>query len=66
MQVSANTDITGTHKRNYEIAAAEFEKLLAGIRQLIEVDMKRLAAEMEAVGAPWTPGRGVPKWKKDR
>ena len=34
------------------------------LRQAIDVDLKALQAELEAVGAPWTPGRGVPVWKK--
>jgi hypothetical protein len=27
--------------------------------------LKKLEEKLEATGAPWTPGRGVPKWKKD-
>ena len=63
-QVSTTTAITTTNKRNYEIAADAFEKLLEKLRQLIEVDLKKLEEKMEAAGAPWTPGRGLPKWKK--
>jgi hypothetical protein len=36
---------------------------LEKLRQLVEKDLKKLEEEMEAVGAPWTPGR-IPKWKK--
>ncbi|MGD2088707.1 MAG: glycosyl hydrolase [Candidatus Aminicenantes bacterium] len=64
IQASSTTGITTTNKRNYEIAANAFEKLLEKLRQLIEVDLKQLEEKMEAAGAPWTPGRGVPKWKK--
>jgi photosystem II stability/assembly factor-like uncharacterized protein len=64
-QVNATTGITNTTKRNYDIAAAEFEKLLEELRQVIETDLKKLEEKLEAAGAPWTPGRGVPEWKKD-
>jgi len=32
------------------------------LRQLIEVDLTKLEKQMEAAGAPWTPGR-IPEWK---
>ncbi len=63
-QLDATGPITATAKRGYEIAADGFEKLLAEMRQTIDVDLKKLQAELEAAGAPWTPGRGVPVWKK--
>jgi photosystem II stability/assembly factor-like uncharacterized protein len=63
-QLNATGPITETAKRGYEIAAEEFEKLLEKMRTTIEVDLKKLQAELEAAGAPWTPGRGVPVWKK--
>ncbi len=63
-QLEATGPITETAKRGYEIAADEFGKLLAEMRTTIEVDLKKLQAELEAAGAPWTPGRGVPVWKK--
>ncbi|MBI2837480.1 MAG: glycosyl hydrolase [Acidobacteria bacterium] len=52
---------TQTHRRSYEIAAADFPALLEQLRTLIEVDLKKLEDEAEASGAPWTPGR-VPRW----
>jgi len=30
---------------------------------LIEVDMRALGERLEAMGAPWMPGRGVPTWR---
>jgi photosystem II stability/assembly factor-like uncharacterized protein len=56
--------VTATAKRSYEIAADGFEKLVEEMRTTIEVDLKKLQSELEAAGAPWTPGRGVPIWKK--
>jgi hypothetical protein len=63
-QLSTTCPITETNKRNYEIAADDFEKLLEEMRQVIEVDLKKLKDSVEAAGAPWTPGRSLPNWKK--
>jgi photosystem II stability/assembly factor-like uncharacterized protein len=51
---------TDTHRRNYEIAAQAFAPVLAGLRG-IESDLSALESEMDAAGAPWTPGR-LPSW----
>jgi hypothetical protein len=53
---------TQTQINQYNAAAQEFEQTLAQLRQLIEVDLARLEKEMEAAGAPWTPGR-IPEWR---
>jgi photosystem II stability/assembly factor-like uncharacterized protein len=63
-QLSTTCPITETAKRGYEIAAAAYGKLQEDLRTLIELDLKKLGDELEAAGAPWTPGRGVPVWKK--
>src|SRR5216683_3985158 len=55
---------TQTQINQYNAAAQEFETTLAQLRQLIEVDLARLEKEMEAAGAPWTPGR-IPEWKPE-
>ena len=53
---------TQTQINQYNAAAQDFETTLAQLRQLIEVDLARLEKEMEAAGAPWTPGR-IPEWR---
>ncbi|HXI22619.1 MAG TPA: hypothetical protein VNG71_02010 [Pyrinomonadaceae bacterium] len=53
---------TQTQMDQYTHAAAEFEGVLSQLRQLIEVDLQKLEKQMEAAGAPWTPGR-IPEWK---
>ena len=53
---------TQTQMDQYTHAAAEFEGALGQLRQLIEVDLQKLEKQMEAAGAPWTPGR-IPEWK---
>ena len=55
---------TQTQINQYAVAAQDFETVLAQLRQLIEGDLARLEKQMEAAGAPWTPGR-VPEWDND-
>ncbi|MGA8867262.1 MAG: glycosyl hydrolase, partial [Candidatus Sulfotelmatobacter sp.] len=47
----------------YNIGAGEFSEQLARLRALVEVDLAKLEKDMEAAGAPWTPGR-VPEWSE--
>ena len=54
---------TQTHVMNYQIAAEEFSGELAKLRKVVDVDLRDLEKQMEAAGAPWTPGR-VPEWKE--
>jgi photosystem II stability/assembly factor-like uncharacterized protein len=63
-ELSVTCPVTDTAKREYEIAASGFEKLLEDMRVLIDQDVKKLGDELEAAGAPWTPGRHLPVWKK--
>jgi chaperonin cofactor prefoldin len=53
---------TQTQINQYNAAAQDFEAVLAQLRQLIEVDLARLEKQLEAAGAPWTPGR-IPEWR---
>src|SRR5438105_3277449 len=55
---------TQTSINQYAAAAQDFESTLAQLRQLIEVDLRNLEKQMEAAGAPWTPGR-IPEWKPE-
>ena len=56
---------TQTHINNYNIASEDFARTLAALKQLVEVDLVALERDMEAAGAPWTPGR-VPVWSPDQ
>jgi photosystem II stability/assembly factor-like uncharacterized protein len=53
---------TQTQANQYAAAARDFEGVLTQLRQLIEVDLTRLEKQLEAAGAPWTPGR-IPEWR---
>jgi photosystem II stability/assembly factor-like uncharacterized protein len=55
---------TQTQVNQYATASADFETALQQLRQLIEVDLNKLEKQMEAAGAPWTPGR-IPEWKPE-
>ena len=58
-------DVTDTHKRQYDIVAAEFGGMLERLRALVEVDLQRVEDAAEAAGVPWTSGR-VPRWPPQR
>jgi photosystem II stability/assembly factor-like uncharacterized protein len=48
---------TQTQVNQYNAAEQEFEGVLSQLRQLVEVDLVKLEKQLEAAGAPWTPGR---------
>jgi hypothetical protein len=54
-------DATNTQKHQYDIVGSEFGNVLAQLRTLVTVDLKRLEDSAEAAGAPWTSGR-IPTW----
>jgi photosystem II stability/assembly factor-like uncharacterized protein len=54
---------TQSHMDDYDVAAGEFAGELAKLHALVEVDLSKLEKDMEAAGAPWTPGR-VPEWSE--
>lgn len=54
---------TGTHRRQYEIAGEEFDAAMVELNQLLGTDIPALLKRLDDVGAPWTPGRTIPKWK---
>ncbi len=52
---------TGTQRRAYDRAAADFATVLADLTRLVDTDLPALERRADAAGAPWTPGR-VPRW----
>ncbi len=48
---------TATQRTNLQIAQEEFEGLVQELMTLIEHELAQLEQELEAAGAPWTPGR---------
>jgi hypothetical protein len=55
------TDVTGLHEEQYTLIGEEFGDILANLRTLIEVELKRIEDLADEVGAPWTTGR-LPVW----
>ena len=55
---------TATHRENYRIASEQLGPVLDKLRTLVEVDLPKVEARLDAAGAPWTPGR-VPTWKPE-
>jgi len=51
---------TATHRQNIAIARTGFDALARALAALLDGDVARLEADLEAAGAPWTPGRRVP------
>ena len=51
---------TATQRRNIELASAAFASLVRDLATLIDRDVGRLEADLEAARAPWTPGRRLP------
>jgi hypothetical protein len=61
--MGSTSGITGTEKMNYEVLKEEFPPVLAALKQIVETEIPALEAELNKIGAPWTPGR-LPVWKE--
>jgi photosystem II stability/assembly factor-like uncharacterized protein len=61
-QLDTTSAPTQTERDAYRYAGEAFEKVLAELRTLVETDLPAIEAELEAAGAPQTPGR-LPDWK---
>ena len=48
---------TQTHRESLTLAETEFAPLAARIRQAVETELRAIEQQMNALGAPWTPGR---------
>lgn len=55
---------TQTHREQVQIAAAQLEAMLPGLQAFVEQEMPALQQRLEEAGVPWTPGRGVPRWRR--
>ncbi|MFQ6045121.1 MAG: glycosyl hydrolase, partial [Gemmatimonadales bacterium] len=52
---------TATQRRNLEIAARDFAALEGELITLLQTTLVGLEEDLEAAGAPWTPGRKLPR-----
>ena len=60
---SSTSEPTETMKKQYDIAAEEFEPLLKSLKAVIS-GVEKLEEKLEALGAPYTPGR-MPQWERE-
>ena len=51
---------TATQRQSLEVAQAEFAAVSTELSALLETELPRFEADLEAAGAPWTPGRKLP------
>ena len=58
---SHQSPVTGSDQTALEIAKTDFAAALAKLRD-IEMQVQALEDELAALGAPYTPGSGVPNW----
>ena len=56
---------TQTQRDGYRYAGEAFEGVLGQLRTLVENDLPALEADLEAAGAPYTPGRKLPDWSME-
>jgi len=52
---------THTHREALTTAEQQFVPLLERLRRTVEVDLAAIEKQLNAAGAPWTPGR-IPTW----
>jgi photosystem II stability/assembly factor-like uncharacterized protein len=53
---------TETQKQSYQVALEEYEPLYVRLKTLVEKDLKDMENRLEAIEAPYTPGR-FPVWE---
>ena len=63
-QFRATSAPTTTQRDSYAVASAQLAESSEALRALVEGDLAALEAELEAAGAPWTPGRAIPRWSR--
>ncbi len=61
---NTTSDPTTTMKDQLQIAADEFEVILAELKTIVAGELKAFEEKLEAAGAPYTPGR-IPDYKKN-
>ena len=54
---------TGTHERQFEIAAEQYEAVLGELETLVDDEIPALNEKLDEADAPWTPGRKIPSLK---
>lgn len=53
----STSNLTKNEQVAYDVLAEDFPPILARVKNIYEVDIKKLEADLEKIAAPWTPGR---------
>jgi len=61
-QSTSTSAPTKTQRDAYAIAEEEFRPVYEALKKILDVDVKAIEKRLDAVGAPYTPGR-LPGWK---
>jgi len=59
----STSEVTETERTNYTILKEKFPAILKALKTLKKEDIKRLEEKLDALNAPWTPGR-IPEMVK--
>ena len=54
---------TGSQRQAFEVVAAEFPPIWEALKQVAEVDIRKIEKKLDDLGAPSPPGR-LPDWKR--
>jgi hypothetical protein len=57
----STANVTKNQKVAYEILSEELPGLVSKLKKIVNEDLKTIEAELDRYGAPWTPGRILPK-----
>jgi hypothetical protein len=60
---NSTSRVSETQMQMYDILAEEFPPLLEEMKTIAEESIPAIEAELDALNAPWTPGR-IPEWKE--
>jgi hypothetical protein len=60
----STSGITQTQREQFDILKEEFPPILADLKIIYDVALPEIEKELDAIGAPYTPGR-IPEWKFD-
>ncbi len=52
---------TGTHRGQYDIIVEEYKDVIGKLLEITETELPAINKKLDEAGAPWTPGRGIPK-----
>ena len=52
--------VTGTHRRQLEIAVEQYKGIESDFRKIVEKDVPKMRKRLDKAGVTWTEGRKIP------